>query len=466
MIINKKHLFYLLLVLSLFILLNLFKIQKVLATDAVVQTIRNGDVLDATPVNNNDQNLASVINGKLDSNNITDGSLKAIDLENNINLNSKLLTGSIGFDKASTDWFNANYPVYKNTGLNAIDLRISSRLLNSAGTLDLSGNAITGYYLSNTLFDTGLSFNQPDSKVYVKVDAAYNTYDVADSIYGTITFNDTKQLTLQASVSLDGGTTYLQPNIAISASASDSLQTTNKTSLVSAINSLIGISGFVSGIYFQDLHIKKDITIDGTNRLSLYCKTFTLDTGITITGNIIIIAEDSITINGTINASGYGATGGLSGLENPAQTGKPGSPSFYSLGSGGAGQPKSYAGGSGGDTQTGFNTIGGSGGGGAGKGTYNSGGTGGNGGGFIVLQSKQIVLNIGSYLMANGTNGIRSDIDNIYGGGGGGGLILLSYSQSLINNGTLEVNGGTGYQNGTSGKKQSLNLSTGVSTDL
>ena len=46
------------------------------------------------------------------------------------------------------------------------------------------------------------------------------------------------------------------------------------------------------------------------------------------------------------------------------------------------------------------------------------------------------------------------------------GLILLSYSQSLINNGTLEVNGGTGYQNGTSGKKQSLNLSTGVSTDL
>ena len=236
MIINKKHLFYLLLVLSLFILLNLFKIQKVLATDAVVQTIRNGDVLDATPVNNNDQNLASVINGKLDSNNITDGSLKAIDLENNINLNSKLLTGSIGFDKASTDWFNANYPVYKNTGLNAIDLRISSRLLNSAGTLDLSGNAITGYYLSNTLFDTGLSFNQPDSKVYVKVDAAYNTYDVADSIYGTITFNDTKQLTLQASVSLDGGTTYLQPNIAISANANDRLQTINKLSIVSAIN--------------------------------------------------------------------------------------------------------------------------------------------------------------------------------------------------------------------------------------
>jgi hypothetical protein len=236
MTINKKNLFYFLLVLSLFILLNLLKIQNVLATDAVVQTIRNGDVLDATPVNNNDQNLASVINGKLDSNNIIDGSLKAIDFENNINLNSKLLTGSIGFDKASTDWFNANYPVYKNTGLNAIDLRISSRLLNSAGTLDLSGNAITGYYLSNTLFDTGLSFNQPDSKVYVKVDAAYNTYDVADSIYGTITFNDTKQLTLQASVSLDGGTTYLQPNIAISANANDSLQTTNKLSIVSAIN--------------------------------------------------------------------------------------------------------------------------------------------------------------------------------------------------------------------------------------
>ncbi len=215
---------------------GIFLYYKANATDVVVQNIRNGDALDATPVNSNDAALARVINGLLDSNNIKDNSLKAIDFENDINLNSKLAVGSIGIDKANTDWFSASYPVYKNTGLNSIDLRISSRLLNSAGTLDLNANSITGFYLSNTLFDSGLSFNQSDSKVYVKVDAAYHNFDVADSIFGTITYNDSKQLTLQASVSLDGGTTYIQPNIAISANANDSLQTTDKTSIVSAIN--------------------------------------------------------------------------------------------------------------------------------------------------------------------------------------------------------------------------------------
>ena len=73
---------------------------------------------------------------------------------------------------------------------------------------------------------------------------------------------------------------------------------------------------------------------------------------------------------------------------------------------------------------------------------------GGTGGGYIILIANEIEIKNTSTISANGGNG---DGSSYSGGGGAGGIINLTYSDSLINNGTQTVTGGTGYESGSDG---------------
>lgn len=106
--------------------------------------------------------------------------------------------------------------------------------------------------------------------------------------------------------------------------------------------------------------------------------------------------------------------------------------------------------------------AGGGGGGGNGSGAGGSGGNGGNGGGCLYIQAKTIIINSGGVISSNGANGSNgsngsngaSHTGGGSGGGGGaggsGGFIGIIY-ETITNNGSITVNGGTGGTGGTKG---------------
>jgi len=237
---------------------------------------------------------------------------------------------------------------------------------------------------------------------------------------------------------------------------------------------------------------------------------FTLNSGVTITvpqgaGGLIIVATRTITINGTINASGAGGLGGSStfpsGDDGTDQSGGGGSGGSNSYGGdppelgligtpggnggsvriggallqrGGSGGMTSPGGAGPGSTATQVTGSRGTraalvpylmaGGGGGGKGgdvnfPYNwgcgassGGGSGGNGGGSIVLVAPSVLLGSTTILNASGTNGSGGGlVCGSYGGSGGGGgagNIAVSAKNFTNNGATFIQNGGAAGSGG------------------
>ncbi len=198
--------------------------------------IKDGAPLIARPVYNSLFSLYDILNGKINSLNIKLGGINVDRLAGGItpfylsspfDINSILADGNITYAKLNSDIFGGAASVIHNNGY--IDLRFNTSLFEKDGSnnLNIKNNSITGTQINTNLAGAGLSFDTSTPPQALKVNVDSTTIKINEDI-----------LELQASVSLDGGTTYLKPNIAISANASDSLQTINKTSIVSAINEI------------------------------------------------------------------------------------------------------------------------------------------------------------------------------------------------------------------------------------
>lgn len=192
-----------------------------------------------------------------------------------------------------------------------------------------------------------------------------------------------------------------------------------------------------------------------------YFTDFTLNSGVTITvpagkKRLIIIASGTITINGTIDASGAGPAGSASGVAGLPGTDQPGGGGGASAVGGGvmANGVLLQAGGTS-STGAGTQLSGsdatwpwlGSCGGGSGAGGV---GTGGNGGGSIVLIAPRIVLGSTATLNTSGANGGTTA------GGGGAGNISMATRSYTDSGATFTQNGGSGPSgaNGADGVKQ------------
>lgn len=211
--------------------------------------------------------------------------------------------------------------------------------------------------------------------------------------------------------------------------------------------------------------ISADQNLSGTH----FYTDFTLNSGKTVTvpaGSrfLAIYATGTITINGTIDASGGGAAGGAGGA---------GGGGSGTAGSDGTDQP----GGAGGDGGAGGNCYfhnfqlnsgsaqisidkipsplpfpvffwGGAGGGGGNGGDTGAGGNGGKGGASLVLIAPKIILGASATLTTAGLAGGNGAPNNGRGGGGGGAGNLFIYTHSFTDNGaTITVAGGAAGSN-------------------
>ena len=183
--------------------------------------------------------------------------------------------------------------------------------------------------------------------------------------------------------------------------------------------------------------------------------TFALTSGTTITvpsGKrcLVIVAKESISIAGTLNATGAGGPGGGVSQSGTPGTDQPGGSSGnggqYSIkvdggawaakkgGSGAGAVPATVHGSRLSVSRTGpealigfspYGLVGGSGGSGGGTGANpgrgGAGGRGGNGGGSIVLIAPTVTLESTAVITTNGTNGSNGGTGNRDAGGGGGG---------------------------------------------
>ena len=184
---------------------------------------------------------------------------------------------------------------------------------------------------------------------------------------------------------------------------------------------------------------------------------------------IIIVATNTITINGTISASGAGAAGGPSGV-----TGSNGGNGFAQPGGGGGnglsgdgfdggaallhgitkvagGAGGTSGNGSGGSAQSGassvlsdpFSIMGGAGGGSGGKDINCE--AGGAGGGSVVLIAPTIILGGSSVINTAGGAGSNGAADNRGGGGGGGAGNVYIFCRTYTDSGcTFTLSGGAG----------------------
>jgi hypothetical protein len=220
------------------------------------------------------------------------------------------------------------------------------------------------------------------------------------------------------------------------------------------------------------------------------------DTG----GILVLAAKGTVTITGTINATGVGFQAGaqVSGADVGGQQGE-------GTSGGGGGTSSSANGNGGGGGGTGSGLDGGAGGGGGGNGTSgqnggagqqpsggaggatagssdltvavfgggggsgsagrngsNIGYAGGPGGGAIFIFAKTI--NITNSITINGTNGANATTNNGGGGGGGsGGSFLIACNTATLNSSLVTAVGGTGGTAGTSngGNRQGGNGGVG-----
>lgn len=215
-----------------------------------------------------------------------------------------------------------------------------------------------------------------------------------------------------------------------------------------------------------------DVTKSGIH----YYTNYTLNVSKTLsvaaqTHRIVIIASNSITINGTIdaNVNGAGAVGGAGGGGGGAP-GNVGSSGFSQPGGGGGtGIQAGAVGGSilmhgivraaggaigtAGTQQSGSNLanfdpttiLGGAGGGGGGDGGGPGGGAGGAGGGSIVLIAPSITLGAASVLKTSGVAGTAGGAAADGAGGGGGAGNILIMCRSFTDSGcTYTLTGGAG----------------------
>lgn len=203
----------------------------------------------------------------------------------------------------------------------------------------------------------------------------------------------------------------------------------------------------------------------------------TINAGVTVTvvtRSVFIVANNTITINGTISAGGAGGPAGAGSTGNGAVGG---AGSEQPGGGGGGGSSGTgatggavmlhgislQAGGAGGGTSTngtagtsitgnnalrtlmGYTAMGGAGGGGGGgNGAANSGGAGGAGGGSIVLIAPNVVIGAAATLSTTGGAGVANagGADTGGGGGGGAGNIYILCRTYLDNGGTFTTTGG------------------------
>lgn len=222
----------------------------------------------------------------------------------------------------------------------------------------------------------------------------------------------------------------------------------------------------------------EDTTISGVkNYKSVFIKE-----GVTVTVDkyVLIKCQGTFINNGTITATGKGASGGAGGNSADAGAGNSG---FSQGGAGGNFNDSStnevykHSGAGGAIVVDGLpvsaavaNSIMENiprlyhGGGGGGGGSYQgySGGTGGTGGGCVIIVSKSFTNN--GIISANGNAGSNAvNNTNASGGGGGGGGCVIAIQESLISQGTITVSGGvggSGYRSGANGSDGFKNVKT------
>ena len=252
----------------------------------------------------------------------------------------------------------------------------------------------------------------------------------------------------------------------------------NGTGLVSMLTGLTyhGPTSTATGSTFAHEGV---VTISSNQPLSgMHCYTdFTLNAGIVLTpaansGRLIIVASNSITLNGNIAATGTGGTGGLGGAGAVNNLGQPGGPGTTN-GGGSGGSASAGGGGLGGSTPgtlggtagragsiTGaqaplldsflvgmshpFAIQGGAGGGGGGADAgANAGGVGGAGGGSVILIAPTVTIGASSVITTSGSNGVGGAV-NSGGGGGGSAGNLYVFTGTYTDNGlTFTATAGT-----------------------
>lgn len=232
-----------------------------------------------------------------------------------------------------------------------------------------------------------------------------------------------------------------------------------------------GCSG-VDGDIVRSASAQEAVFVQATN--------YTVEEGVemslpSVSGAITICATYSITILGTLSASGAGNPGGnpgsngISGIGGGGQSGNAGGAGGAQISSSNAAEliigprPEVGAGGGGGDGSTCSVAAVGRGGGGGGStkpgGTASIGGSlsgiggthgaGGRGGGILVLVSPNITLGPASKLLANGSAGTNASGTNCAGGGGGSGGLIVVISPNYTDSATAQIwasggNGGNG----------------------
>lgn len=246
-----------------------------------------------------------------------------------------------------------------------------------------------------------------------------------------------------------------------------------------AINFSLGLPSLWGSGDLGDVVISSNTNFD-SHDIREY-RNLTIDSGVTlgVSGStlqvLILIAQQRITVNGTIDVSDKGGAGGAtSGGDATDYAGS------YGASGGGGGGGTGTTGGDGGDTIESGGAGGSAGndgsngsaltninladfrmlptireaildswGAGGGGGGNTSGGVGGNGGGVVILIAPQIVIN--GTVNVSGEDGTISGGGPHGGGGGGGGGLVYAISKSFINDGTVNVSGGTGGVAGANG---------------
>jgi hypothetical protein len=201
--------------------------------------------------------------------------------------------------------------------------------------------------------------------------------------------------------------------------------------------------------------------------------TVNADTTLTAHGAVIMV-RDTLTVSGLISASGMGAAGGSGssggvgkagygfagagggGSRFDRDGGAGGSTTFKTGGAGGTSDSNKGKAGEGWSTRTPaglwswpdyiINAQGGGGGGGGGSGGVNgASGNGGAGGGALFILARNIIVNSGGAIRADGVS------TDFRGGGGGGGLVYLLATESFVQNGEITALGGTADPGGKGG---------------
>jgi len=255
------------------------------------------------------------------------------------------------------------------------------------------------------------------------------------------------------------------------------------SSTASGARSNLGLTGFNSGALYLGSESDGSVTISSNTNISAgeyHYSSLTIDSGRTLgisdtSGYLIIRCTGTVIIAGTISANGKGSSGAA---QNTGTTGSVGGGgSGGGSGAAGGGDDVSNAGGSGGATTTRLSSVAGGvgdqgtgnngstvsniiknillanvpsslyilsgAGGGSGGRRLGYGGAGGAGGGSVIIIADTIDFQTGAALTSTGSNGSNGSSNSGGGGGGAGGSIML-FANTITNDGTVTITGGSG----------------------